>query len=155
MPAKKTREVATYQLVEGNSTIPPDGPGTEEQTFKEGDKVDTAMPLDEMWPAKWVKVGSEEEAARAPRKGAKAAKAPRAAAKAPPPEAEAEEEDVDLEGDDVTDDFDLAKDNDLKVMHVTGTGYTIYDGKNAINNEPVRTKTQATARLKDYVGDKE
>jgi hypothetical protein len=166
-------EVQTYVLVAGTASIPPGGPGTPEVNLKEGDTVDTHMPLDEMWPEKFAKAdeapvmkkGSARAAAtrQALAAAAEAQEGDEAPEDAPEKksrsakkqEAQTQEEDDgddDLDGDDVTDDFDDAKDNDLRVTHVVGTGYTIHDGKKAVNAEPLRTKTQVGARLRDYIG---
>jgi hypothetical protein len=151
-------DVQTYVLVAGTASIPPGGPGTPEVNLKEGDTVDTHMPLDEMWPEKFAKAdGDVPVVSRGSKRAAATRQAKAAAAEAEKEEdtrapEEQEEADAELDGDDVTDDFADAGDNDLKVTHVVGTGYTIYDGKKAVNAEPLRTKTQVTSRLKDYIG---
>jgi hypothetical protein len=165
-------EVQTYVLVAGTASIPPGGPGTPEVNLKEGDTVDTHMPLDEMWPEKFAKADEAPVMKKGSARAAATRQALAAAAEAQEgdeapeekksrsarkqeaqPEAQ-EEDDYDAtdDGDDVTDDFDDAKDNDLKVTHVVGTGYTIHDGKKAVNAEPLRTKTQVNSRLRDYIG---
>jgi hypothetical protein len=130
------------------------------------------MPLDEMWPEKFAKADEAPVMKKGSARAAATRQALAAAAEAQEgdeapeekksrsarkqeaqPEAQ-EEDDYDAtdDGDDVTDDFDDAKDNDLRVTHVVGTGYTIHDGKKAVNAEPLRTKTQVNSRLKDYIG---
>jgi hypothetical protein len=166
-------EVQTYVLVAGTASIPPGGPGTPEVNLKEGDTVDTHMPLDEMWPEKFAKADEAPVMKKGSARAAATRQALAAAAEAQEgdeapeekksrsarkqeaqPETQEEEEDdgEEIDGDDVTDDFDDAKDNDLRVTHVVGTGYTIHDGKKAVNAEPLRTKTQVNSRLKDYIG---
>jgi hypothetical protein len=163
-------EVQTYVLVAGTASIPPGGPGTPEVNLKEGDTVDTHMPLDEMWPEKFAKADEAPVMKKGSARAAATRQALAAAAEAQEGDEAPEEKksrsarkqevqpeaqddfDVTDDGDDVTDDFDDAKDNDLRVTHVVGTGYTIHDGKKAVNAEPLRTKTQVNSRLKDYIG---
>jgi hypothetical protein len=56
------------------------------------------------------------------------------------------------EGDeqDHSEDFELAVQNDLKVTHVKGEGYTIRDGRKSVTDKPLRTRTQVEAKLKEY-----
>lgn len=106
-----------------------------------------------------VDAGSVKRAsASKPRRTTQAAKEPvqakePAQAKKPGRKAAASKQEAeDME--DMTGDFQLAKDNDLKVEYVPRKGYTIRDGKKSVNDTPIRDGKAVNAALEKYVKEK-
>lgn len=172
-------EKVFYELIGGNAPRFAGGEVDENgkavvKDYREGDVLETDLPLDTMWPAKFVRVDRTDHLTRAQHMRRQLASknrartTPPAPMKAPQPAAvEVEEEETEetktdtrakakdaddqLGREDVTNQFEEAKPNKLKVTYVKGQGYTIHDGKKVVNETPLRASTQVHSEIKKYI----
>lgn len=162
------RKVREYEVTAGNLHLP-DG-----VVKKEGQRFHHELPLDEMWPAKVARVDRtlEEDEPEGTKPKAKSKVKAKTTKEVEPEDEDVEEEeakpkgkadkkskakaaDEEVEGEDMTGDYPDAKANDLKVLYVKSKGYTIYDGKKAVNEKPIRDGKLVAAEIKRFVGTEE
>lgn len=127
----------------------------------EGQTVESDLPLDKMWPAKFVRVDRIEEMPAAAMKRRKRRLgrtqfATQQQAGRPQPQGQQEEkpaaEKTDVEHEDVTDQFPSAADNDFKVTYVHRKGYTIHENDSPVNDEPFRSSKEVSTKLEELTG---
>lgn len=138
------------------------GPDGKEVVYLAGDVVESEHELDKLFVGKFVKNPTEEPK---PKKGTRRAvdleedEDQPTQDKAEDAEDDAEEETEEEHHDekepkDVTERFDLAVKNDLKVFFAgKAEGYTVKDGKSVLNKKPLKTKAKVEKFLKEHLSE--